>query len=84
MNLWLVTYEGDLTQFLIEETEKDKVVSQAITSNLAYGNIDDELREDIKNPDNYTIEEVDYWLLDGLFKRNDYCGIYENAIVFND
>lgn len=84
MKLWLVTYEGDLTQFLIEETSKDKVISQAIASNLAYGNIDDEIKEDIKNPDNYTIEEVDYWLLDGLFKRNDYCGIYENAMVFND
>lgn len=84
MNLWLVTYEGDLTQFLIEGTEKDRVIFQAITSNLSYGNIDDEIREDIMNPDNYTIEEVDYWLLDGLFKRNDYCGIYKNAMVFND
>lgn len=84
MKLWLVTYEGDFTQFLIEETEKDEVISQAIASNLAFGNIDDEIKEDIKNPDNYTIEEVDYWLLDYLFKRNDYCGIYENAMVFND
>lgn len=84
MVLWLVTYEGDLTQFLIEETEKDKVVSQAIISNLAYGNIEDEIRDDIKDPDNYTIEAVDYYLLDGLFKRNDYCGIYESAMVFND
>lgn len=84
MNLWLVTYEGDLTQFLIEGTDRKTIISEAIASNLTYGRIDDDIRADIENPDNYTLEEVDYNLLDGLFKRNDYCGIYENAMVFND
>ena len=84
MNLKLVTWEGDLTQFLVEADTNLKAIRKAVEANLQIGDCDEEIEEDIHDLTTYTVEEVDFNLLSEIFGRTDYIGVYEEAVVFNN
>lgn len=86
MNLKLVTFECDLTQFLVEANLWDDAIDIAIEANLDLGGFSgDGLTIDgARDKANYTVEDVDFNLLHELFLRTDNCGRYRNAIVFRD
>ena len=84
MKLKLVTWEGDLTQFLVYAETDEEAIKLAIESNkeidVHYGY--DE-QNDENNPDFYSVEDVeDISFLWAIMERNDCSGIYGNAIVY--
>ena len=83
MNLILVTFETDLTQFLVDADNYADATQEAMNANRAYGNTD-EIVEEVDDISNYTCEDVDFNMLSEMFKRTDCGGRYGNAIVFYD
>ena len=88
MNLKLVTFEIDYTQFLVDEIDNDKALEAAIEANKSnfLGDWDpEEITETgMFDPGNYTIEEVnDMNMLAEIVRRDDYCGIINGVIVLN-
>lgn len=84
MKLKLVTWDGDLTQFLVEADTNLEAIHKAIGANLQLGDCDEEIEEDVHDLTTYTVEDVDFGLLSEIFKRTDYIGTYGEAVVFND
>lgn len=84
MILKMVTYDGDLTQFLVEARTNDEAIAKAIHANKE---IDRELGasdESVNNPACYEVDDVDFKLLCEIIERNDWlCGTYGEAKVFN-
>ncbi len=83
IKLKLVTWEGDLTQFLVDANTNVEAIRKAIEANLQIGDCDEE-SEDINDIATYTVEDVDFSLLSEIFERTDYIGTYGEAVVFND
>ena len=90
MNLKLVTFDLDNTQFLVDEENESDAIDFAIKANKSgvcgpfsessdYG-LTKEEAEDIAN---YTVEEVDMEMLAAICLRNDYIGCVNEVIVFN-
>ena len=84
IKLKLVTWDGDLTQFLVEADTNLEAIRKAVKANLQIGDCDEEIEEDIHDLTTYTVEDVDFSLLSEIFKRTDYIGTYGEAVVFND
>ncbi len=83
-NLKLVTWEGDLTQFLVDAETNMEAIQKAIEANLQIGDCDEEIEADLHDLTAYTVEDVDFSLLSEIFRRTDYIGTYGEAVVFND
>ena len=83
MNLKMVTWEGDLTQFLVEANTNLEAIRKAVEANLQIGDCE-EIEEDPHDLTTYTVEDVDFGLLSEIFRRTDYIGTYGEAVVFND
>ena len=82
MNLKLVTWEGDLTQFLVNAETDEEAIDLAIEANKE---IDITFHDkDMDDKSTYSVEDVDFMMLCELFKRNDMAGKYENTIAFYD
>lgn len=87
MKLKLVTFDIDLTQFLIDSNSVDDVIAKAIEINgneSLLGGLDNDLRPDVLDRHNYTVDDVDMSLLCGMMLRQDCCGIFDNVIVFTN
>ena len=84
MNLKLVTWEGDLTQFLVEAETNDEAIRKAVEANKSIMEVNDEIYECISECASYTVEDVTFDILEGLFNRTDCGGRYKNSIVFWD
>ena len=83
MTLKLVTYEGDLTQFLVEAKTGEEAIKKAIKANEKLDvPIDDEALEVINDSSVYSYEDVDWFLLTEILKRDDMNGKFEDAVVF--
>lgn len=83
MSLKLVTWEGDLTQFLVEANTKLEAIRKAVEANLQLGDCEGS-ESSIHDLTTYSVEDVDFSLLGEIFKRTDCIGTYGEAIVFND
>lgn len=89
MSLYLVTFDIDNTQFLVNTETKTEAVQDAIIANQDYellDEIDDYMMDEIRNRKNYFVEEIDMKLLAEMFNRNDCLGLSylcDNVIVFN-
>ena len=83
MELKLVTFETDLTQFLVEADNYADAIQFAMDANREYGNTT-EIMEDVEDVSNYSVEDVSFNLLSEMFLREDCCGRCAGAIVFND
>lgn len=94
MKLKLVTWEGDLTQFLvdaednIEAIEIAKNANRAIDRNYKYDPEDEDDASHLRNVEDsscYEVEDVDNLnMLESLMFRPDCGGMYGGAIVFWD
>ena len=86
MNLYLVTFTEDLTQFVVNAKDEDLAILSAHKHNRYIGNIDDivfwnSVEQNINNF--YEIEKIDFDLLCEIFKRNDWISKYYNSFAFN-
>lgn len=82
MNLFIVTYEGDFTQFIIDTTDHDNpeqyAIQRAIEVNLLpeLGILDEEDKEEIKDSSMYELAKVDMQTLANKIKGTSLDGIY--------
>ena len=85
MNLKLVTFEGDNTQFLVNAEHKNEAIAYANEANIQVGEMYDS-DYDLHNfkDEWYTVEDVDWNLLREIIRRDDYLFTTSNAVVFND
>ena len=90
MNLKMVTWDGDLTQFLVEAETRDEAISKAITANkefdrFCYGGNDFGLEDcDFEDRDLYDVYDIDFDILCEIIERNDCVnGKFGEAKVFN-
>jgi len=91
MNLKMVTWEGDLTQFIVNipphllaDDANKEAIKKAIEANLNYDTYDEDMESDMNDPTLYIVEDVDFALLAEMFQRNDIIGLYNEVILFND
>ena len=85
MNLKMVTWDGDLTQFLVEAETDDEAISKAITANKEFDRFCGSDNPDINVPSLYIVDDVDFNLLCEIIERNDWFkGKFGEAKVFND
>ena len=86
MLLKLVTYEGDLTQFLVDAETDEKAIEIAIKANRALDEelkeIDEDAFEVLGDSSVYQCEDVDWKLIKVIFDRDDKNGEVEDTIVF--
>lgn len=85
MKLWLVTWDIDLIQFLVNAETRDDAIKQAIETNLYIGRICKEV--DLDGYDDrwqYSADEIDMKTLwEIITDRDDYWLIHNDVIVFN-
>lgn len=89
MNLVLVTFDIDDTQFLVDANTYNEAIEIAIETNkelggFSYDHAEDGILtvEDAIDESNYSVESVDFKMLAELIKRDDCCGKVGRAIVF--
>ena len=91
MNLKMVTWDGDLTQFLVEAETRDEAISKAITANkefdrfCGWSSADDNLVcRDFEDRNLYDVSDIDFDILCEIIERNDWVkGELGEAKVFN-
>ena len=83
MELKLVTFETDLTQFLVETNDYAEAIQLAMDANREYGNTT-EIMDEVEDASNYSVEDINFDLLSEMFLREDCSGRCAGAIVFND
>jgi len=90
MNLVLVTFDLDDTQFLVDANTYNEAIEIAIETNKELGGISYDCAEDgiltiedAISESNYSVESVDFKMLAELIKRDDLYGKVGRAIVFS-
>lgn len=85
MNLKMVTFIIDNTQFLVDADTAKEAIEFAIEANREIGEMDDD-PECIDKVDNYEVEDIDFESLRWIFRfrGDDYMFSTANAICFND
>lgn len=82
MNLFIVTYEGDFTQFIVDATDHDNpeqyAIQRAIEVNLLpdLGTFNEEDIEEAKDSSMYELAKVDMQTLANKIKGTALDGIY--------
>lgn len=89
INLYLITYDLDLYQFLVNANNSSEALDLAIKQNLSeafLGELDDESDKlEITDIKNYTIEPVNsFEFLCEIIKRNDWIGCTPNVMLFSN
>lgn len=87
MTLYLVTWTGDNTQFLVEAKHCRDAIRKAIEAHKAFhqDNWPDEteILKEITDEALYETELVRWELLCEIIKREDYIGVYKSCVAFN-
>lgn len=82
MNLFIVTYEGDFTQFIIDATDHDNpeqyAIERAMEVNLLpdLGTFNEEDIEEAKDSSMYELAKVDMQTLANKIRGNAIDGVY--------
>ena len=82
MNLFIVTYEGDFTQFIIDATDHDNpeqyAIQRAMEVNLLpdLGTFNEEDIEETKDSSMYKLAKVDMQTLANKIRGNAIDGVY--------
>lgn len=89
---YMVTWEMDLTQFLVEAHDEKEAINKAIKAHSAYdenicerdSNDEDDIIfiEEMNDESTYTADSVDFDLLCEIIMREDCVGKFEEAIVY--
>lgn len=80
MNLWLVTWGLDLTQFLVDAETESEAIYKAIEANKKIE--PSEYDPDMEVTDTYSTDLVDMEPLCEIVKRNDVWDVVGNVICF--
>ena len=79
ISLYLVTFRPSFTQFVCNVKNKKAAIDAAVKANIEMGKIDG-----MMNKDNYQVEIIRWDLLKEILKRNDYYGVYNDVVIFNE
>lgn len=79
ISLYLVTFEPSFTQFVCNVENKKAAIDAAMKANIEMGDIDG-----MMNKDNYQVEIIGWDLLKEILKRNDYYGVHNDVVIFNE
>ena len=92
MKLYMVTWNDNVTQFVVDAKNEDDAITKAIEAHKDYDsrfgpyedrNEGDIQLEDIVDRDSYEVEDIDgIEYLYNVIRRNDWLGVYGDAIVF--
>jgi hypothetical protein len=80
MKLWLVTWDLDLVQFLVDAETESEAIYKAIRANKKIEST--EYDSDMEATNTYSADLVDMELLCEIVKRNDVCAIIDNVICY--
>lgn len=80
MKLWLVTWDLDLTQFLVDAETESEAIYKAIEANKKIEPSEYDPNMEVTNT--YSTEQVDMELLCEIVKRNDIWDVVGNVICF--
>lgn len=79
ISLYLVTFRPSFTQFVCNVKNKKDAIDAAMKANIEMGKIDG-----MMNKDNYQVEIIGWDLLKEILKRNDYYGVYNDVVIFDE
>mgnify|MGYP006887550730 FL=1 len=79
ISLYLVTFRPSFTQFVCNVKNKKAAIDAAMKANIEMGEIDG-----MMNKDNYQVKIIGWDLLKEILKRNDYYGVHNNVVIFNE
>lgn len=79
ISLYLVTFRPSFTQFVCNVKNKKAAIDAAMKANIEMGEIDG-----MMNKDNYQVEIIGWDLLKEILKRNDYYGVHNNVVIFDE
>lgn len=79
ISLYLVTFRPSFTQFVCNVKNKKAAIDAAMKANIEMGEIDG-----MMNKDNYQVEIIGWDLLKEILKRNDYYGVYNDVVIFDE
>lgn len=79
ISLYLVTFRPSFTQFVCNVKNKKAAIDAAMKANIEMGEIDG-----MMNKDNYQVEIIRWDLLKEILKRNDYYGVHNNVVIFDE
>lgn len=81
MTLWLVTWELDLTQFLVNAKTETEAIDSAMRANRKLGDVPDP--DDIYDRTTYSVDAVDMSLLCDIIKhREDIWGVVDDVVCY--
>lgn len=89
MDLYLVTFETDLTQFIVntarEKNPEEYALKRAIEVNHypELGGIE-EIAKEVDDPSNYTVESIDMRTLAVTIQSGAYGGTFTDTIVIHN
>lgn len=79
ISLYLVTFRPSFTQFVCNVKNKKAAIDAAMKANIEMGEIDG-----MMNKDNYQVEIIGWDLLKEILKRNDYYGVHNDVVIFDE
>lgn len=79
ISLYLVTFRPSFTQFVCNVKNKKAAIDAAVKANIEMGEIDG-----MMNKDNYKVEIIGWDLLKKILKRNDYYGVHNDVVIFDE
>lgn len=79
ISLYLVTFRPSFTQFVCNVKNKKAAIDAAMKANIEMGEIDG-----MMNKDNYQVKIIGWDLLKEILKRNDYYGVHNNVVIFDE
>lgn len=79
ISLYLVTFRPSFTQFVCNVKNKKAAIDAAVKANIEMGKIDG-----MMNKDNYKVEIIGWDLLKEILKRNDYYGVHNDVVIFDE
>ena len=79
ISLYLVTFRPSFTQFVCNVENKKAAIDAAMKANIEMGDIDG-----MKDKDNYQVEIIGWDLLKEILKRNDYYGVHNDVVIFDE
>ena len=79
ISLYLVTFRPSFTQFVCNVKNKKAAIDAAMKANIKMGKIDG-----MTNKDNYQVEIIGWDLLKEILKRNDYYGVHNDVVIFDE
>ena len=84
-NLKMVTWGGDLTQFLVEAATNEEAIEKAIIANKEFDKFCGSDNPEVDDVACYTVDNVSFDLLCEIIERDDWFkGKFGEAKVFND